>query len=146
MHAVLLPLGIEWYAVPVESVHEVVSAPAIAPLVTAPPVVLGLFNLRGQIVPLFDTAVLLGVGTVETMGTVEFAAVMQTDDGPAGLATTGLPRRAMLDAAIGPSELPGSNGIYRVDRHAVVLLDPTVLLTAERLAGRDLNTASAGGG
>jgi chemotaxis signal transduction protein len=145
MHVVLLPLGAEWYAVPVESVREVVSAPSVAPLATAPPVVLGLFNLRGQIVPLFDTAVLLGVGTMGTTGSTEFAAVMQTPDGSAGLATTALPQRAVLDAAIGLSELPGTTGTYQVDGRVVVLLDPTVLLTAERLAGRDRDPATSGG-
>jgi chemotaxis signal transduction protein len=144
MHVVLLPLGPEWYAVPVESVREVVAAPSIAPLVTAPPVVLGLFNLRGQIVPLFDTAVVLGVGAVASTGSVAFAAVMQTPDGPAGLATTGLPQRAVLGAAIGPSELPGTNGTYRVDGRVVILLDPGVLLTAERLGGRDHDAVPAG--
>ena len=141
----LLPLGPEWYAVPVESVREVVAAPSVAPLVTAPPVVLGLFNLRGQIVPLFDLAVVLGVGSVDTTGTVAFAAVMQTGDGPAGLATTGLPQRAVLAASIGPSELPGTNGTYRVDGRVVVLLDPDLLLTAERLGGRGQEALTAGG-
>jgi purine-binding chemotaxis protein CheW len=139
MDAVLLPLGAEWYAVPVGSVREVVSAPSVAPLATAPPVVLGLFNLRGQIVPLFDTAALLGVGTV---GPVRFAAVLQTPDGAAGLATTGLPQRAVLGPAIGPSELPGTTGVHRLDRRVIVLIDPAVLLTAGRPGGPETQAAT----
>ena len=51
MEAVLMPVGAELYAVPMESVREVVADPPITTLATAPPLVLGLFNLRGQIVP-----------------------------------------------------------------------------------------------
>ena len=131
--AVLLPVGDEWYAVPVDWVREVVAAPDVARLATAPPLVLGLFNLRGQIVPLFDTAALLGVGRIAT---VEFAAVMQTPDGLAGLATTGLPQRMLLKEAAGPSQLSGTNGTYRFDRRVAILLDPVVLLTPERLGER----------
>ena len=94
MEAVLLPVGVELYAVPMESVREVVADPPITMLVTAPKVVLGLFNLRGQIVPLFDTAVLLGVGSVHE-AKFTFVAVVQTSNGLAGLAATGLPQRAV---------------------------------------------------
>lgn len=133
MQAVLLPLGAEWYAVPLEWVREVVAAPPVALLATAAPPVLGLFNLRGQIVPLFDTAALLGVGTVQT---VTFAAVMQTPDGLAGLAATALPERVVLGKSTRPSELAGTGGTYELDRRVVVLLDLAVLLNPERLGDR----------
>ncbi len=112
VEAVLLPVGGDLYAVPMEWVREVVADPPITLLVTAPPVVLGLFNLRGQIVPLFDTAVLLGVGTVDEAKST-FVAVVQTPYGLAGLAATGLPQRAVLETATGPSELPGTIGVFR---------------------------------
>jgi chemotaxis signal transduction protein len=136
MEAVLLPVGDELYAVPMESVREVVADPPITMLVTAPPVVLGLFNLRGQIVPLFDTAVLLGVGSVDE-AELTFVAVVQTPDGLAGLAATGLPRRTVLETATGPSELHGTIGVFRLGRRVAVLLDLAALLTPEGLGGRD---------
>jgi len=64
-HAVLLPVGADLYAVPMGWVREVVAVPPPTRLVTAPPLVLGLFNLRGQIVPLLDTAALLGLRSAE---------------------------------------------------------------------------------
>jgi chemotaxis signal transduction protein len=134
MQALLLPVRGEWYAVPLAWVREVVAAPPVALLATAAPRVLGLFNLRGQIVPLFDTAALLGVGTVQTF---TYAAVMQTPDGLAGLATTAMPERVMLGRSTRPSELAGTNGTYQLDRRVVVLLDLAVLLTPERLGDRD---------
>jgi chemotaxis signal transduction protein len=119
-------------------VREVVADPEVALLATAPAFVLGLFNLRGQIVPLFDTAALLGVGAV---GQVKFAAVVETEYGLAGLAATDLPQRARLTTPTGPSELAGTNGVYEIDRRVVVLLDPEALLTPQRLE-RDIPTSA----
>jgi chemotaxis signal transduction protein len=134
VEAVLLPVGAELYAAPMQWVREVVAAPLVTPLATAPPAVLGLFNLRGEIVPLFDTCALLGVGTV---GPVTFAAILQTPHGLAGLAATDFPQRALLDTPTGPSELSGTTGVYRIDRRAAVLLDLAILLTPDRFGARE---------
>jgi len=135
VQAILLPVGEDLYAVPVGWVREVVAAPPLTSLVTAPPLVLGLFNLRGEIVPLLDTAALLGLGSV---GTVAFALVLRSPHGLAGLPATALPHRALLDRPSGPSELPGTCGTYQLDRRVAVLLDPAVLLASDRLSGPDL--------
>ncbi len=142
VETVLLPVGAELYAVPMESVREVVADPPITTLATAPPLVLGLFNLRGQIVPLFDTAALLGVGAI---GSVTFAAVVQTPEGLAGLAATGLPQRAILETATGESELAGTNGVYRLGRRVAVLLDLAALLPPGGLGTRERDSAPSAG-
>lgn len=140
VHALLVPVGTDLYALPVDWAREVVAAPTLTPLATAPPVVMGLFNLRGQIVPLLDTAALLGLGRTEAAA---FAVVVTGARGPAALATTGLPRRRTLDTPIGTSDLPGATGLYRVGPQAAALLDPAVLLSPERVrdpfARPDLN-------
>jgi purine-binding chemotaxis protein CheW len=138
--ALLLPVGGDLYALPMDWVREVVSGPMVTPLVTASPLVLGLFNLRGQIVPLLDTAALLGIGTVETTA---FAVVVNYPQGLAGLASTGFPQRGLLDTSIGPSELPGTAGLYRLDQRVATLLDPAALLTPERFGGPGSRTELA---
>jgi purine-binding chemotaxis protein CheW len=130
IQALLLPVEGDLYALPMDWAREVVAAPALTHLVTAPPLVLGLFNLRGQIVPLLDTAALLGMGTVATTA---FAVVINCPQGPIGLAASGLPQRAVLDSPAGPSELPGTAGLYRLGERVAALLDPAALLTPERL-------------
>lgn len=132
--ALLLPIGKDLYALPMEWVLEVVAAPKVTRLVTAPSTVLGLFNLRGRIVPMVDTAALLGVGTVKS---TVFVVVVDCPQGIAGLAVTGFPLRGVLDTPTGPSELPGTAGLFEVDGQVVSLLDPSILLTAERLGGRE---------
>jgi purine-binding chemotaxis protein CheW len=144
MHTVLLPVGADLYAVPIESVREVVAAPSVTRLVTAPAHVVGLINLRGEIVPLLDTAaLLLGVGTV---GPLSFAVVLHTPHGPVALAVTGLPERAELSVSCGTSELPGTAGIYQVDRQVAVLLNLAALLVPDRLDGHDAPARSVSGG
>jgi len=143
VEALLLRVGADLFALPVDWAREVVAAPAVTPLATAPPVLLGLFNLRGQIVPLLDTAAVLGTGRTET---TTFVVVVASAQGLAGLATTGLPRRELLDTPAGPSELAGTTGLYRVGHEVAALLDPAALLSAERLRGNlaraDLAAAS----
>jgi chemotaxis protein histidine kinase CheA len=135
VEGLLLPVADDFYALPVDWVREVVAAPNLTQLVTAPSIVLGLFNLRGEIVPLLDTAALLGLGTV---GAPAFAVVVNGPHGLAGLAATDLPHRGALDVAAGESELPGTLGLYSVAHRVAVLLDLAVLLTPERVSGVDL--------
>lgn len=140
--ALLLPVGSDLYALPMAWAWEVVAAPVVTRLVTAPASVLGLFNLRGQVVPLLDTAALLGTGTTETAG---YAIVVDGADGLAGLATTGVPRRATLDAPTAPSSLPGTTGQYRVGQEVATLLDPLVLLDPQRFSGHDFRDPAGSG-
>ena len=132
VQALLLPVGDDLYALPMDWVREVVAVPRLTRLVTAPSIVLGLFNLRGKIIALLDTAALLGIGTI---GATAFAVVVDGPHGPAGLATTGFPQRGVLDVPAGESELPGTAGQYRVDQRIAVLLDPIVFLTPDRVGG-----------
>jgi len=132
VEALLLRVGADLYALPVGWAREVVGAPAVTPLATAPSLLLGLFNLRGQIVPLLDTAAVLGTGRTAT---TTYVVVVGTAQGLVGLATTALPRRELLDEPAGPTELAGTTGLYRVGHEVAALLDPTVLLSPEGLRG-----------
>lgn len=123
--AVVFPIGQDMYAVAANTVREVVCDPDPTRLPMAPPVLLGAFNLRGEVVPLFDTAALLGIGR---LGEVAFAVVVDTASGPAGLGATGLPQVVEMDGAIGSSELRGTTGAYRVDSGIVVMVDTDELL------------------
>jgi chemotaxis signal transduction protein len=58
---VLVRVGQESYAVPVENVREVATLGDVAPLPGAGSIVLGVQNLHGQILPVFDTAALFGL-------------------------------------------------------------------------------------
>lgn len=139
MRTLVLPVGDERYAIDTARVREVASGPRATPLPGAPSWVLGVINLRGEVVPLLDTVAMLGLGAMPSPG---FAVVVELAAGPAALGATGMPEVATLDEALGPSELPGALGRHRVDRDLVVLLDPDALLAAAR---GDTPIAAGGG-
>jgi purine-binding chemotaxis protein CheW len=132
LDAVLVPVGRDVYAVPIGWVREVVMAPQLTSLVTAPASVLGLLNLRGEIVPVLDTASLVGLG--RTGESLAFVVVLQTQVGPVGLGATAFPSRTILTDPLGSSELAGTAGTYRVDDAVAVLLDVDALLDSTAVA------------
>lgn len=127
MQALLLPIGGEGYAVPIGDVREVLVAPLVTALPTAPKCARSLINVRGEVVPLFDTAMLLGLGTLEE---VPYAVLVDSGRGIAAFAASGTPTLLTLTDSPNESELPGTRGRYLIDGRAVVVLDPEALLRA----------------
>ena len=125
----LLPLGDDLYAVELSRVREVVPSPAITPLPGAPEAVLGVFSLRGDVVPALDTGVLLGRAPI---GESPFCAVVDAEAGMAGLACEGRPLLADLGEGAGPAQTAGARGRFRIEGGAVT----TLLVLEELLPGR----------
>jgi purine-binding chemotaxis protein CheW len=105
VQALLVPLHDDWYAIELTRVRVVVPAPEVTPLPGAPPALAGVFNLHGDVVPLFDTAVLLGLPP-GTSG--DRVAVADTEGGPAGLLMHGRPDQVQLGDEVGPAERAGA--------------------------------------
>jgi purine-binding chemotaxis protein CheW len=128
----LIPVGSDTYAVPLGDVREVVVDPRLTRLPTAPPVLRGVFNLRGDIVPLLDTGLLLGLHPV---GGQPYAVLVDTGHGVAALVATEMPLTVRLGEPVGHSDLEGTAETYLVgeDRLAVALDVPT-LLSPTRIA------------
>jgi len=115
--ALLLSVGAGSYALPLERVQEVLRRPVVVPLPGAPGAVLGVVDVRGEIVPVLDTAVLLG--GAPGAGT-PYVAVARTAAGPAGLVADGEPQTAPvpggeielldLDALVAPVRQAGAAG------------------------------------
>ncbi|MCU1450277.1 MAG: chemotaxis protein CheW [Acidimicrobiales bacterium] len=131
MEALLLPVGDDVYALETAAVREVVAGPGLATLPTAPPSVLGVLNLRGEIVPVFDLAALLGLGSTHE---VPFVAVVDTSLGPAGLALTRMAETALLGEPIAATETAGTIATYSIGRQLAVLIDVATLLVPANVA------------
>jgi chemotaxis signal transduction protein len=101
--ALLIPVAGDTVAVPLEAVREVAVAPRVTRLPTAPAMVLGVFNLRGEIVPLFDTGLLLGLRAIQRGA---FAVLVDSSHGVAGLAATEMPLTVRLvEALLSPARI-----------------------------------------
>jgi purine-binding chemotaxis protein CheW len=135
MRALLMPLGDEWYALEAERVKEVVAEPRPTRLPGVQSAVLGVVNLRGEIVPLIDTAAILAL---EVDAPTAFSVVVHSMDGLVALTATGMPEVVTLDEELGRSELQGSGNRYRFGSRLVVALDVDEIVSIVR-------GASAGG-
>ncbi|MDQ1374771.1 MAG: purine-binding chemotaxis protein CheW [Actinomycetota bacterium] len=131
MRALLLRVGDDSYAVPIEVAREVLAATSITALPTAPSSVIGLCNVRGEIIPVFDTGVLLGLGPIPSTAAV---AILETAVGPAGLATSDMGEAVELGDLVGHSEGAGTAGAFAVEGGLAVLLDVEMLLAPARVA------------
>lgn len=129
MEVLLLPLGAAWYALALERVREVVAGATVEPLPGAPPAVRGVANVRGDVVGVLDTAVLLGLPAEPG----DHLVLVDTDRGTGALTARGRPRTAVLGEAAGPAELGPAIGRFRVDGDVVTLLDLDALVHPARV-------------
>jgi purine-binding chemotaxis protein CheW len=129
MKALVLPLGEEHYGFALTSVQQVISDPRVTRLPAADEALLGLINVRGEIVPLFDLAVLTGAGEA---GAAAFAILVDTSQGPAALGVAVMPESAEIDEAAGSEGLPGVPRVYPVQGLLVTLLEVEILLVRGR--------------
>jgi hypothetical protein len=120
VEALLIPVGDELHAVELSLVREVVGAPSIAPVPRSPAWLLGLANLRGQIVPVIDTVQALGDQPLDAHSHV---AVVDTPRGLVAVAATGLPTPVLLTDQTGASERRGAKGRYATHGTIASLLD-----------------------
>jgi purine-binding chemotaxis protein CheW len=125
VRALTLPVGTDCYALPLASARDVVVDPHVRRLPGARPPILGLFNLRGDIIPVLDTATLLELGSVDS---VRFAAIVDTGVGFAALAATGQPEPVELEEPVAAGEVTGVSASYAIGHRIVALLDVDALL------------------
>ncbi len=126
MEVLLLPVDGELYTVPIQVFREVVAAPRLTRLPSSPEPVLGLINVRGEIIPLFDIGAMIGAPSTRT---APYAAVLDTPSGPAAVAVTSPPSTESLGARAGGSVVAGSRGVYMQGERLAVLLDFDSLLS-----------------
>jgi purine-binding chemotaxis protein CheW len=128
----LLPVHRDRYAVPLRAVQEVLEPRTITRLPEAPAPVLGIINVRGLVVGVVDTAVLLGL---EPLGRPRSVAVVRIGRGVVGLGASARPVSEPLGEDVGPSPLPGALGRRRTSTGVATLLDLEAVLAPEALAG-----------
>jgi chemotaxis signal transduction protein len=118
MHALILPLGDRLYAVPFKSVRQVLGEPPLTPLPLAPAPVLGLVNFGGEISPVFDSALLLGLAPFK----VPCVVMLETSVGVAGVTVSDIPIPAELAAA--------RSGFYAWQEESIPLFDVEQVLVS----------------
>ena len=123
-----MPVGTAWHAVEMDAVREVVRAAPTTPVPFGPSWLLGLANLRGEILPIVDSGEALGGDRVEDP---THLVVVEVARGKAALAATGAPTPIALGEPSGRSERRGARGRYTLDGDRIAsLLDLDALVSS----------------
>jgi purine-binding chemotaxis protein CheW len=109
-----------YFAVPMASVHQVLRHPLVTRIPLAPPSLVGVVNVRGEIVPLLDTAVLTGTGSLHEP---PFAVLVRSGENMVALGAEALPIAADFEEPVGAGAQPGEVAIYSDGGRLVVLID-----------------------
>jgi purine-binding chemotaxis protein CheW len=120
MRVLVVSVNAAYFAVPMATVFQVLRHPLVTRVPLAPPGLLGVVNVRGEIVPLLDTGVLTGTGGLIAP---PFAVLVSGDKEMVALAAEELPVAADFEAPVGPGTQPGELGVYSNGGHLVVLID-----------------------
>jgi purine-binding chemotaxis protein CheW len=76
----LFRIGEEWYAVRVSDVREIFQEYEITQIPCVPDYILGVVNVRGEILSVTDSAAIMGIGSVETVDGVAPPAIVVSND------------------------------------------------------------------
>lgn len=131
MEVLLLPLSDGEYALEIARTRQVVSALPVEPLPGAPASVLGVANLRGEVVAVLDTARLLGIEPDRG----DHHVLVETGRGPCLLTCGGRPRTGVLGDPVGATRVRAARGRYAAaDGTEAILLDLEALVAPEVVA------------
>lgn len=120
-------VGAEEYALPVRHVPEVAELGDVTPVPGTPPQVMGIRNLRGEVLPVFDTAVGLGVAGSGAPARIVLADV---DGRRCALAVDEVIEVDELPAPEEAVESPLLAGAILLDGRLIGLVDVPALLEA----------------
>jgi purine-binding chemotaxis protein CheW len=120
MRVLVVAVNGAFFAVPMATVHQVLRHPLVTRVPLSPTGLLGVVNVRGEIVPLLDTGVLTATGG---LGEPPFAVLVSGDKDLIALAVEELPIAADFEEPVGPGAQPGELGVYSNGGRLVVLVD-----------------------
>lgn len=120
MRVLIIPVNSEFYAVPMESVRQVLSRAEMTQVPLPPAGLLGVINVRGEILPMLDTGVLTGSGPLKA---IPYSVLVNTEKELIALAAESMPITADFDDPVAAGTRPGEKGVYSSGGRLVVLLD-----------------------
>jgi purine-binding chemotaxis protein CheW len=120
MRVLVVSVNAAFFAVPMSTVHQVLRHPLVTRVPLSPTGLLGVVNVRGEIVPLLDTGVLTGTGSLTEPA---FAVLVSGEKDMVALAAEELPIAADFEEPVGPGTQLGELGVYSNGGRLVVLVD-----------------------
>ncbi|MDH3354445.1 MAG: chemotaxis protein CheW [Chromatiales bacterium] len=138
---VTFTLADEMYGIEVMQIREVLRSPEISPVPGAPSYVLGIINLRGNVVAIVDTRSRFGLPPHEVDDSSRII-ILEAKDYMIGFLVDSVSEVAELrSAAVEPAPDTGSHGgakyisgLYNRDDGLLILIDANKLLSDDELA------------
>ena len=120
MRVLIIPVNSEFYAVPMDSVRQVLSRAEVTNVPLPPPGLLGVINVRGEILPMLDTGLLTGSGALKS---APYSVLVNTDKELVALAAESMPITADFEEPVAAGSRPFEKGVYSSGGRLVVLLN-----------------------
>ena len=126
---VVFTVGSEHYALPIQHVHEIIRYEQPRSVASPEPWVRGILSLRGRIVPIYDLATRLGVGS--ELGEKSKIVIVETGSETAGVIVDGVEEVLTVEESQF-EEAPAVDtalidAIVKIGDRLVVLLTPAAL-------------------
>ncbi len=139
LHAVLIRLKREYFALPVVSIREIMRQRAYTPVPGAPPSLPGIISQRGAILPVVELRLLLGFEAKELTSAARYIMVEHNDVDMAlvveeVLDLVELPEHAIEPApsAIDPSRVALLRGVIQHEDRLIALFDLDAIIARLR--------------
>jgi purine-binding chemotaxis protein CheW len=142
--ALSFTLGGELYGIELKHLAETRRATPLRRLPCAPPHLVGVMNLRGELVPVVDLGPILGLGQKETPATLPAVLILSVQGGKLALAVdhiNDIVTFAAKELKPPPLSLDAERAIfirgeYLIDRQALSLLEMEKVVADSRFAGQ----------
>lgn len=139
---IVFPVGKEEYAISIDMVKEVVATPPIAPIPQAPKHIMGVSNVRGNVLTIMDLTSRFNLGRQKKEDADKkhaFVLVIKDEEYQVGLVVHKVPDTLMIDnAAIDKSASMIKNssggtdyisGVIKQDKRLIILIDILTMIT-----------------
>lgn len=139
---VTFTLAEEVYGIDVMQIREVLRCPEISPVPGAPSYVLGIINLRGNVVAIIDTRSRFGLASHEELDDNSRIIILEAKDYMVGFLVDSVREVAELNSSgVEPAPDTGSldsakyiSGLYNREDGLLILIDANKLLSDDELA------------
>lgn len=138
---IVFPVGKEEYAISIDMVKEVVATPQVAPIPQAPKHVLGVANVRGNVLTIMDLATRFNLSKQETderESEHAFVLVIKDEEYQVGIVVHKVPDTLMIEksaidksASMIKSSSGGTDyitGVVRYDKRLIILIDVLTMI------------------
>ena len=140
-------LGKEEFAIPLLSIKEVIGMPEVTPIPQAPNFLLGIMNLRGQVISIMDLRVKLGIKPTTTeetsviildFGSSQLGAVVDKVNSVQLLTKDDVAEKPAVDGSKAHDYILG---VMRKENSLVLLLDIAKALSVETILKKTATAA-----